>query len=1149
MSAAYDAVLAAQRRSSDPAVSAFVAANAGSGKTKVLTDRVARLLLAGADPAKILCITYTKAAAAEMADRLFRLLGDWALAGDADLRAALAALDGDNQRRFDAADLSNARRLFARALETPGGLKIQTIHSFCDALLRRFPLEAGAAPGFTVIEEQEAASLADAAIDDSVLVSETVPTLRAAFDRLMSRRQLDKARDLLRGQLLARHKLESALVHASWRDLAAACAHLIGLDPGETSECIIAGGLEQIDSDHLLRAKAAFDAAGGNAARYCGAPIGAYFAAASDAERWDALVSLFFDSKGGPRPKFGLAKAEPSIEQAVLDMQRTFVNAHMRAKAADNLADTTAILTILEAASARYAERKTLRAALDYDDLIAHGRRVFSDVDADWVRYKLDQGLDHILLDEAQDTSPAQWEVAEGPLSEFFAGAGARRVARTFFAVGDEKQSIYSFQGADAGLLSEKAQELARLIEPVAPFRNEPLELSFRSAKPILDFVDAVFAPPEAWSGVCADGPPKHALNRVGTAGRVELWPLVPKADVQEGRAWDAPLDAPAANDPRRRLARAVAAEVSALLAGAELPSRGRRARASDIMILVQSRGPLFDEMIRALTRAGAPVAGADKIRLLEEQAVLDLLSYARAALLPADDLALAETLKSPLFGFDEQALYDLAYPRPPGETLRRALASRAGERPEWRRAAGEIALASRIGRKSGAFEFLMHVLEGTAPSGRKRLYARLGEAAKDGIEELLRQALRYEAENPRSLQGFVLWAERNTVEVKREMEKDADAVRVMTVHGAKGLEAEIVFLLDAHARPQMNLLGPLFYARTAEAPRLPLFSRNSSEDGTAAARARADARRLAFEEYRRLLYVAATRARDRLYVCGVERRNDSKPHSKPIGEKSWHALAEDAFARLDVGPSARKTPWGADIRTIECAQTAPAEKDRDASTDADVALPDWLQMPAPEESAARRIMPSRIDVDSGDAPAYSPLRPPHLGVRGSALHRLLELLPDIPTAARLSAADRLLARLAPEVGEGERAEWREEALRVLNDARFFAVFGPESRAEVAITGRPANSEAFISGRIDRLAVEETRVLVVDYKTNRPPPQSVNDIPDSYLAQLAVYCALLQEIYPDHQVEAALLWTYDARLMPVPAAMLDRARARALPAA
>ncbi|HXI87263.1 MAG TPA: 3'-5' exonuclease, partial [Parvularculaceae bacterium] len=546
-------------------------------------------------------------------------------------------------------------------------------------------------------------------------------------------------------------------------------------------------------------------------------------------------------------------------------------------------------------------------------------------------------------------------------------------------------------------------------------FENLPLTCSFRSAAPILDYVDALFERDEVREGVDNEML-RHGLKREGAAGLVELWPRVPRPDKIEAKAWDAPLDAASPGDPARTLANAIADKIKNWLdSSEELASRGRAVKPSDIMILVQSRSRLFHQMIRELTLKGVPVAGADKLKLLEDAGVEDLLSYARVALLSNDDLSLAEILRSPFFDIDEDSLFELAHAREERQSLWGALRARAGERPEWERAQREIEEARRVGLREGAFAFFSHILESGALSGRKRLFSRLGEASREPLDELLRQALDYELSNPRSLQGFLLWTEKNAGEIKRDMEERSDAVRVMTVHGAKGLEAEIVFLLDAHRVPDLKKLGPLFFAPAGKGV-APILAIGAKSDSAAAAGARADERRRMHEEYRRLFYVAATRARDRLYIFGLERGKETDPHTKDIAEKSWRALAEDAFDTLKEAKEVGDASWGGKIRRLESAQTAPPEPDKARVEESAFPPPEWLRLPAPREVASAILSPSRLadeaQAQTSDA-AFSPQRAKSAFLRGRALHRLLELLPDVEPARRAVAADRLLAHLA----------------------------------------------------------------------------------------------------------------------------------------
>ena len=764
--------------------------------------------------------------------------------------------------------------------------------------------------------------------------------------------------------------------------------------------------------------------------------------------------------------------------------------------------------------------------------------------------YKLDQGVTHILLDEAQDTSPGQWNVVEAMLREVVSGEGAHEEPRSFFAVGDKKQSIYSFQGADVSLFAGKEHDLGARLAAVGNYENVPLTLSFRTTEPVLRFVDTLFEEDEAREGVDTSAI-KHDVHRRKEAGLVELWPLAPKAEKADINPWDAPVDAPRPSDPTKLLAQEIAVTISDWLKSKKpLPSKGRPIAPSDIMILVQSRGRVFDELIRALGAQRVPIAGADKLKLLEDAAIEDLLSFAAFALTPSDDLALAELLKSPLFGVDEDTLFSIAYDRG-GKTLWRTLKEQAQTEKRLSPIVSEIETAIHIAISDGPYAFFSHILEQGTPSGRLRFYRRLGMATKDTIDELLRQALEFETLHPRSLRAFISWFEKNAGEIKRELDRQDDAVRVMTVHGAKGLEANIVFLADAHRAPKTGGQNPLVDLPARSGAGLFAFSTSKDKDCHATTAGRRVAKEKQFEEYRRLLYVAATRARDQLFICGIEQGNQKDPRGKPVDEQNWHSLAHSAFERLDSETETiEDAKWGRPIHRISTRQEAAIDEAEAPPRRAPTTPPAWLFASPDKELQQRRLTPSKLlleenDFSDSEDRVYSPSLPDRYA-RGRILHRLLELLPDTPVEEKPEAADRLLTHLAPDVPDTERLKWREEVLTVLNDEQFSAVFAPGSRAEVALAGqlKGDRDEVMVSGQIDRLVVTEDTVLAVDFKTNRPPPQDVRKTPPAYIAQLSAYRALLQQIYPHHKISMALLWTFDARLMPVPEDMLDHTFAR-----
>ena len=1128
----------AQILAADPGWSVFLTANAGSGKTRTLVDRVARLLLRGARPEAILCVTYTKAAAAEMQRRLFERLGAWAVLPDEPLRAQLAELG-----EAHAPSLPVARALFARALETPGGLKVQTIHAFCERLLRRFPLEAGVSPRFTVMEDAAAAEVAAAAreavarraLSGEGAIADAYAHLSVALDFASFEGMFacfDAERDEI-AAYLARTAEAEGVVADVWRR----CGFPDGPDPADAIE---ARAVAATNWPSCRRAAAALLRSGSNGDLTLGRELAAIAEAADRAPpSFAELWSLFCTKAGEPRASMATKAVDQAARDWLAAEQNRLGEARRVAKAARVAEDTLAALVIASAYAETYAAAKAARGALDFADLIERTRQLLTErADAAWVLFKLDGGIDHVLVDEAQDTAPEQWDIVRELTAEFFAGAGRRDPCRrTVFAVGDEKQSIYSFQGARPERLLHETQDYERRArEAGCDFRGPALIKSWRSAPEVLRFVDAVFDDPAARSGLQPEREDivRHETTRENQPGAVDFWPLEREQPREDGDPWR-PLDVEQPGSARKQLADRLAREIRALVnrgEGVWEKGRLRPAGYGDVLILVQRRDATFEEIIRALKQADVPVAGADRLRLSEHVAFQDLLALVRFVLFPADDLTLATLLRSPFCDVDEASLFDLAYGRD-GRGLWSVLRDRAAERPDWTDALSFLQSA-RGERGRPPFDFLSRLLERPDAAGRSvrtRLLTRLGGEAQDALNETLAQALAAEARGIFDLEGFAAAMARADVEVKRELEEPRGEVRVMTVHGAKGLEAPIVILPDTCAKPRVD--GPALL-KTADGAFLWCSSKKADCEPSADARTlREQAKK---NESFRLLYVALTRARDRLIVCGRLDKNQSKT-GKPAPE-SWYALTEAALAHPSIAPQVRTIDAGELTLRRYGADPAPAPAATAPVQAPEGVIPEWARRPAAPERRVVFTSPTALAGAGGAAP--SPLAVQGgLGRfrRGELIHKLLELLPDLPSGGRAEAAGAFLAK-QQELNPEQRAEMAAAALSILSDPAFAAVFGPGSRAEAAVAGQAPGLPP-ISGRVDRLLVEPGRVLVVDFKTNRPPPTRIEDTDTAYLDQMAVYTAVLRSVFPDRPVEAALLWTDAPRLMPVPHEVIE----------
>ena len=1155
-----------QRRASDPRVSAWVSANAGSGKTWVLSQRVIRCLLAGASPDRILCLTFTKAAAANMSNKVFERLGEWAVADDASLRTAIATMEGGSPEAVGAATLARARRLFAEAIETPGGLKVQTIHAFCEGILKQFPLEADLGGGFEILDERAARDLV-ARARETVLVEASAegpagPLGGALAEALAAAGEwgFDKA---LAAFIGARDPWLAWLREVGGPEAAIAdLAQALGVDPATRDDDLVAEMLASpvFDRDLVGRLAEAFAASSTNDVRQAERLATARDESGDPGSRLAGWWSVFF-TETGPRAPRGLATRKITdafpdlLDRAAEEQARLARLAEVRARLAA-LRATSALLRIGDAVVGRFQAAKRARSAVDFDDLVGRTADLLSIRSAAaWVQYKLDKGIDHILVDEAQDTNPRQWQIVSALAEEFFAGEGARRRTRTVFAVGDEKQSIYSFQGAAPETFSQSRDRFRDAAEGASQsFADVDLVLSFRSTPTVLSAVDAVFDDETIKSRILADAGDytRHSAIRARAPGLVEVWPMELPEAVPEPEDWTAPLDRETTRQPHVRTALAIADEIARLLTqGVVLPGTGRPVRRRDILVLVRKRGPFVEAVDRILKERGIPAAGQDRLRLTDHIAILDLTALARALVMPEDDLSLAAALKSPLFGLDDDDLTTIAATRAAQESLADALRRHAdADRGEARHAA--VAATFERWRELAArlptYEFFSRIL--SAEGGRRAFVRRLGSEADDVLDEFLGLALAADRGPAPSLARFVEELMRDPPEIKREMDEARDEVRVMTVHGSKGLEAAVVFLVDTGAAPTSASHAPTLLRLPPpeagrHAPRL-AWSRGRA-DPRLFDEAKAHARAASEDEYLRLLYVAMTRAADLLVVCG-------HAGTRGADDASWYAVVERALRpraeRIALADGRERLLWREGPRDplpIVTEETATA-------TETGGRRPDWIDRPAPQAAPTRRLTPSSagdFEAKADRAPALdaleAALRPESPErVRGLLTHRLLEILPSLPEAERAGAARRHVAVRGSKLPDAVRAEIVAEVEAVLADPAFATVFAEGSRAEAVVAGELVAADGAriaVSGRIDRLAVTSDEVLVVDFKSERTDAERA-EASEVHVAQLALYRRLLAETFPGRRIRCALLWTAIPRLDEIPAPRLDRAGRR-----
>lgn len=1152
--------LARQSSASDPLSSVWVGASAGTGKTKVLVDRLLRLMLprrlpdgtlVATLPEKILCITFTKAAAAEMAARVSSVLRQWVTMDDAALAHALETLTGT------AADddmMRAARRLFATVVDVPGRMKIMTIHGFCQAVLRRFPLEAGVSPQFELIDEASASETRDGIMHALGTFASGTPQdpLSQSFMALASAAGDAAGLGRVLQKIISRRRAFLDFIKRMGGVDAAidAVYAAFGLSHALTVTDITADfcAPDQVRYDSLQSAASALLATSKKADNEKAHIILSWLrqTPATRGRLLNDYELAFLTGEGKKRATLATKDAEKILPDvcAIMDDEAERILALNDRLAALRTARATAdILRVGHDILEKYARIKAQKGHLDYDDLIEKTGALLADRSmASWVLYKLDHGIDHILVDEAQDTNLAQWQLLQAIADEFYSGSGARPdTVRTIFVVGDEKQSIYSFQGADVAAFDSMNRYFsARIAEAGQSWRPVDLNLSFRSTPSVLAAVDAIFAPPANRRGLTADHARDitHVARRADDAGHVAFWPLLASDKKEAVTPWQPATSRTGVQSGAAKMAERIAGVIDDWLKHGEiLQSAARPIRPSDILILVRSRNAFVTHMMRALKARRIPVAGLDRMYLSRELSVLDLMAIAGAALMPQDDLTLATALKTPLLGYDDDRLMKICIGR--DGHVWDALAAQDKESYAY--------LADLAARASWMrpYDFFMHILTGEVPgrqkiSGKAALLMRLGPDCLDPLDEFLNAAVNYERQHVPSLQAFLAWFSRSEAEIKRDQEQaGSDMIRIMTVHGSKGLQAPIVFLPDTTGAaiptgqgkrvdmiwPDENQGGFLYAPASADEPDIFKKLANGVREKVA-------------EEHRRLLYVALTRAADRLYIGGFYAE-------RPPPTECWYNWIKpvmEATGRAEPDADTGETVYILDnpqTRPLAAPVIKPVQNMR-------AALPIYAETPAPVEARAARPLAPSVMAGADDAAVASPFARDTNDIRfkrGIIAHHLFQTLPDLAANMRNDAAREYLALPQHGLTDVQQAELAAEVSAVMTHPQFAPIFSDAARGEVPVTGLIETRDQglyALSGQIDRLLITDDDVLIVDFKTNRPPPATIEGVADLYLRQLAAYRAVMARIYPQKTVSCALLWTDGPHLMPIPSATLDR---------
>lgn len=1117
-----------QRTAAAPDASAWVAASAGSGKTKVLSDRVLNLLLNGTPPEKILCLTFTRTAAAEMANRVTEILSKWATAEDDVLERDLESLSGKAPKP---SEKEKARCLFARLLDAPGGINIMTIHGFCQSLLKRFPLEAGVSPQFDVLDEQGTLELMEQAEEETL----ANPAFAKDLDLIALMTDDKGFSDLLKELSFFKNDLEALLSQYPKGDaLKSEYERALGLPNGATQESLIAEFCRPDDKRKAdLKKAAEILIAGKSVSVRENGEIIKSFVNADENKRIESCFDYLtcFLTKDLTNIRKRLTNKNSAAAQEIMQNEaERALKLHNDLNAETVLRGSLALSGIGMQIIKRYDELKKERSVADYDDLISAARRLLEKSGAAaWVLFKLDGGIEHILVDEAQDTSPEQWAVVKSLAEEFFSGEGASKAKRTVFAVGDKKQSIYSFQGADPdefermrAFFRQKAKDARQAWHDV------PMYISFRSTPAVIKAVNRTLKNPVAARGVVDEGEDATHLSwRKGEAGLVEIWPTEKTKTDDTPQMYTKPVEQIVVKNASSRLAGKIAKKIADMIKAKEiLPSVNRPIQAGDVLVLVRRRNSFVEELSRELKAADVPVSGVDRLKITSHIAVQDLMALGDFLLLPEDDLALATVLRSPLCNVSEDDLFHLACGRRPQSLLTRLARHKNETDTDLGKAYAFLSDLLNCCDKMPPFELYSYVLG--ACQKKKAFLSRLGMQAADALDEFLTLALNRDKADTPSLQNFLKYLRQNEIEIKRDPDqKNFDAVRIMTVHASKGLQAPVVFLPDTrrykkHTSRLLRLNGT----------KLPVWVPKKDFHCEDTLKTQTTLQEKELDEYRRLLYVAMTRAADRLYLCGWDGKMNP-----PDG--NWYDLIRSSLILDDSG---NNPVYAGNVKEINDPMfdepVLRLESERSIALNRDVPalseengeeMPECLLRPAPEEpEPPSPLTPSKPEIEE---PSFlSPLSPERqkAAKRGLMIHTLLETLPYIKDCDRFDAALRLMQKRMPETTEEERSKIVSDVLNILNSNDFKFLFSETSLSEVPVSGVVKNK--VINGRIDRLAITKDQVLIADYKSNRRIPQSAEEIPEAYIAQAKAYAQVLEKIYPDKKIRSFLIWTEEAKL-------------------
>ena len=1105
--------------------SVWVSASAGTGKTFVLTNRIIKLLLNDTTlkPSQILALTFTKAASQEMANRIRERLSEWALADETELNNKLTQL---LEATPTAEQTVRAKQLFQLVLTDP--VSVNTIHSFCQKILAIFPLEANISPNFKLMDETESNNLIEQATKTVIKnhsIGKAEPTW--AFELYLSNYAESTFADNINNFVKGFHRFQRLFnynegLEGTLQSLAKELSVNIDLTPKSAIQTKI-NYINQACSTNQLQKLAENTLKAGKRAADLKSDIDTFLIEQTETT-FNKLHSHFMGTSGKAKTAkyvFGkVAEEQAFIEDLFLDCQLNITQAMNNCKSVDSYLLTKAYLHIGWDVIQGYNTLKANCGNLDFDDLISKTASLLqNESQAEWVRYKMDNNITHVLLDEAQDTDSSQWQIVKAIVDEFFNGTDNTQ-NRTFFAVGDIKQSIYRFRGAEPQVFAEMREYLTNHQNGGYKFNIAELQTSFRSSEPILQFVDQVFANEERAKAVDnLASNIKHQAYNVGSNGKVEIWPLIelPKEEKVEIEKEDSETDKsdfkwqlPKLNNNQQQttatlLAGKTANSIKELLnSNTVLATTEELVKPADIMILLRNR-TIMPEIIAALDKHAIPHSGADEIDLHNDQICEDIINLLKFIANPNDDLSLASTLRSPMFAFTDDELLSLATSKNNG-----SLWGKLFSNTEF--AETKQVLITLLNSILPPYDLIIKALELTEAKGKYicRMANNSTSTAttlvriEESINAFLNSALTWSKANGGTLDTFIHNFLTTPQKVKRELSNTGNCVRLMTAHKSKGLESPVVYLPDTNRDILKSKDSDIW--QTEEDGKDTLFLHGRSQNLAPRLEKQlkeAEKSRMESDELR-LLYVAITRAKEQLYIGGITGDNTS-----------WYSHISDAIA----GNKSWKTING-NLTFEQTQQKVEIKQAQSVPLDViEESLPSWATTTAPTEMAKIIEMASNA---LRQKEAIKNLANPRVNKfnKGKIVHRLLEVLPNYPANQRNEKGNTFLNAAATEFSKPKQQHMLNSVINIIN--KYPNLFGENSKAEVSVSASFGNK--IIEGIIDRLIVENDIVTIIDYKTNSQVPP-IGEVPAEYKKQMSLYTKAIQAIYPNKIIKTKILWT------------------------